>query len=238
MNIIGLISCYDEGYLLESTILSALAACDEVGIFEGPVGKQTIKPLRLSASLKTKHYLHTPPVRRYKDDADKRNVALSWAKKKWPRDDTWIVWLDGDEVLIWPEYLRDWVQRGRHVTGVGGIQLRIVELDGSVVFSNGRVVRTAVIKRYLLAASQVVLNTGMIIALPHELLCTAGGMPVKPADGWGMEPAQMDAYLARYRPPVAGEPHILHRSLLRDPKRGVQRQNVPESEWFPPQVAT
>lgn len=245
------ISSYDEGTLLEGALSSAIAVGGIVHLLEGPVAG-TGRPRPLPAHLadgvlgyrEVGPKLHepytlvdVPAVRTYKDDADKRNVGLRWARRACL---DWLVWLDGDEVLLWPEYLRDWIGRAsQEETAVGGFPLRIVELDGSVALGYNRIVRVSVVRKYLVAASQVELHTGLTVGTPNVKVCGAGGIP------WGNVPKfegtdnyatpgsdEMEAWLARHRPPLHGEPHILHRSMLRNPKRTAQRQHEAEAERF------
>jgi hypothetical protein len=140
----------------------------------------------------------------------------------------WIVWLDSDELLLWGEYLIDWLHRTEHETGAGGFIIRLVELDGSVVMCHGRVVRGDLIRSYEHSIATILLKNGMLVSLPNVPVCAAGGVPY-----WTDESRAIEVDdLARLRPPLAGEPHLLHRSLLRDPSRDVERQSVAESRWF------
>lgn len=248
MVIVGLISSYDEGSLLAGAVRSLLPACDRVGVFEGPIGDNPMPPkdaIQHVYALAGKE-LHIAELRRYADAADKRNVCLMWAKSV---QAVWAIWLDGDEVLLWGEYLRDMIHRAEQEaqgpeTAIGGFPLRVVELDGSVALSNNRIVSTPIVRQYLHDAYQAELANGMVVALPNEKVCGAGGVPYGafPHDqlpGGEFVPVQdpshprVQEYLARHRPPVAGEPHVLHRAVLRDPGRGARRLSEVEAEWFP-----
>lgn len=245
--IVGLISSYSEGSLLAGAVRSLLPACDRVGVFEGPIGDNQMPAkdaVQHIYSLAGKE-LHIAELRRYADAADKRNVCLAWAKSV---QATWAVWLDADEVLLWGEYLRDMIYRAETEgvetgTAIGGFPVRVVELDGSVALATNRIVSTAAVNGYLHDAYQAELVNGMVVALPSEKICGAGGVPYGafPHDqlpGGELVPVQDPAhprvqeYLARHRPPVAGEPHILHRAVLRDPSRGARRLSEVEAEWF------
>jgi hypothetical protein len=48
----------------------------------------------------------------------------------------------------------------------------------------------------------------------------------------GLGSDEMEEFLARHRPPLAGEPHLLHRSVLRDPERTERRLSDVEGDWF------
>lgn len=240
--IIALISSYREGALLDSCVESARrTGIDTVCVFEGPVGP--------GAELE-----HTGPgfeqLRRngiwthagaWESDAAKRTAMLDWAKGYHERTATragfanpdqweplWVLWLDGDELLLWGEYLHDHVRRAEQEgDNVGGFPLRLVELDGSVAKCHGKVVRGDLIARYLESSYQVELTTGMVVALPNEPICGPGGTPAH----WGDREIVLED-LAELRPPVAGEPHLLHRSMLRDPNRGVERLHAAERGFY------
>lgn len=233
--IAGVISSYQEGGLLMGAVSSLLPAVDTVVVVEGPVAGAG-DPSHVAEELMDVY----PQVNwfsgaTYKDDADKRNFGFRFAKRL---KADWLLWLDGDEVLLWPEYFRDWAAAADYRTGIGGFPMRVVELDGSVALSNNRVVKVSAVRKFITGASTVELHTGMVVQLPNEKLCGAGGIP------WGNMPTfdngqpatpgstELELFLARHRPPVHGEPHVLHRSLLRDPARQVQRQHEAEADRF------
>lgn len=249
--IVGLISSYRDGRLLVGAVRSLVPACNLIGVFEGPVGKAPAtgeeSPWKEIHKIQCVRTFIDPA---HVDEAAKRTSMLMWAQghhraaytnvKGGPHP-LWIVWVDSDEVLLWSEYLPDMIERAQQETGTGGFPLRIVELDGSVALGRNRVMRGDMIAKLLLGASQVELVNGMVVALPNEKLCAAGGIPAgawpHEAQGDLLRPVEPDhpraqEYLGVYRPPVAGEPHILHRSVLRDKERGAERQHLPEAEWF------
>jgi hypothetical protein len=225
--IIACISAYREGRLLEGARASAAAGCDRVIVCDGP-------------------------VERWGGDAGKRTHMLELARsegarvraqKKGRKDEPlWVLWLDADELLLWGEYLRDWIGRVEEETGAGGFPLRIVELDGSVALAYGKVIRADYVRRYLHSSYQVELTNGVVVALPNVKICGAGGVPYgpfphRPDPSGVLVPAppgspEVEEYLGRHRPPLAGEPHLLHRSLLRSPERSVRRLSEVEAEWF------
>jgi len=191
--------------------------------------------------------IYLTPARSYPDPTAKRNAAFTWSKRIGAG---WVVWLDGDELLLWGEYLPDMIGRAEaEETAVGGFPLRIVEADGSVGLNYGRVVRTTAVRKYVLDASQAELHTGVVVGLPNEKICAAGGVPYGPfpheqAPDGTLVPAQpgsepVERYLARHRPPLNGEPHVLHRTLLRAPERASVRRlsEVEADAWVPPDRA-
>lgn len=231
MSIFACVSTYRDGYLLDGCLESA-ARLDAVLVADGPVQAERSHAFD---QVGTAHEYRRQGT--WKSDAAKRSYMLSWAKqlhKKLGLTDTlWVLWLDGDEVLLWGEYLSDLVHRAEEETGAGGFPLRLVELDGSVVMCQGKVIRANAVKRYLHSSYQVELHNGMVVALPNVPICTAGGMPLQPEQGWpGLSPEEMNAWLGRHRPPLAGESHLLHRSVLRAPTRDVERLSTVEGEWF------
>lgn len=250
--IAGLISSYDEGMLVADAVDSLAGACDRIGLFEGPVGDNGAPLVPWNPDMvvdrlgQHQDYLHMATQRKYADAAGKRNACIAWARSVGA---TWAVWLDADEVMLWPQYLRSMILRAEmeadEETAIGGFPIRVVELDGSVALGNNRIVSMAAVKEYLHDAYQARLVNDMVVALPNEKVCGPGGIPYgaypmqQMADGTivpiaDTEDERVQAFLARHRPPVAGEPHILHRAVLRDPNRQAARLNAVEAEWFPP----
>lgn len=231
--IVGLVSTYMEGPLALAAVGSALEACDAVVVMDGPLRGVEAKghptPVDVLDRMARDHRERlTVTVGEWRDDAAKRTMLLEWAKRLHRAADDneplWCLWVDGDEQVQSPQNLQHWCYRAdRHgTTGAGGFAMRIVELDGSVAYGYGRVFRGDLVERFLVAASQVELVGGMVVGLPNDKICSAGGMPVSPEDGWRFlqrDPDAMEAYLARHRPPLIGEPHILHLSYLRHPDR-------------------
>ena len=225
MEIIALISSYKEDDLINSCINSAVAL-NKIMVFEGPIGAAENK-----SQFANPHYTMTPQHVHYesykgwwKSDADKRTDMLKEAQAHNP--DAWALWLDGDEILLYGEYLRDHVSRADKETGAGGATLRIVEYDGSVAQCYGKLIQVGNIKRYVMSSYEIELNSGFTIALPNVPICSAGGIPI------GEIKERDDPMLAINRPPVIGEPHLLHRHGLRDPNRDAPRLHDKEAESF------
>jgi hypothetical protein len=216
-----------------------------VAVFEGPIGDTAAESSATDIPLGTRANLWTK-FGRWESDAAKRDDMLRWSKEHRRRrvrgaadddnDPLWILWLDGDEVLLYGEYLRDWCERAAKTTGAGGFPLRLVEMDGSVAKCYGKIVRAGVISRYLQSSYQIELHNGMVVALPNVPICSAGGIPIRPNDLIGQldpESLSVKLWLSENRPPLMGEPHLLHRSMLRDPNRVARRQHEAEAEFFP-----
>lgn len=233
-----LVSSYMEGQLLVDAVRSATRAADKVLVLEGPVGDRpptdledpalrivagtTGVALRLGQYVEGDAAAALPP---WQADADKRNELLVWAEQ---HGADWCCWLDGDEALMFPEHLRAMVLRAE-AEGASGFPLRIVELDGSVAKAPCRVFRTSAVEEFTLGAHQFrSLPSGVVLSLPNIQICGAGGIPL----GYGEATIQAED-LAELRPPVAGEPHILHRAVLRSPERQRHgRLHIDEVQWF------
>lgn len=253
--IVGLVSSYREGRLIVECVRSLLDGCEFVFVAEGPVAdggamrgaESDLSPFRYDFHGGS----HTDGVARWiprlrvsfgewEDDAAKRSWLLERAKAtlKMPEDEPlWIVWLDGDEVLLWPHLLPDWIARAQaegdlYENATGGIGLRLCELDGTVAIATGKVIRGDLVARYLVSSYQVELRSGMIVALPYVPVCGPGSIPFAPDPIPQRGSPDENRWLSNCRPPVAGEPHILHRSILRPPGRDTERLHDAEADWF------
>lgn len=227
MKIIALISVFEESdNMLQSCIYSA-RFCDEIFVFNGTVKAnsnsrvQNGMPVYGGGKMPNNYTFYSG---QWTSDADKRTDMLKEAQA-WD-EDSWIIWLDGDEVLNHGEYLQDHCYRAEGETATGGTTIRIVEYDGSVAQCYGKLVRTAAIRRYEMSSYEVVLSGGMTVALPNVPICSAGGMPI------GEIKDRDDPILALNRPPLIGEPHLLHRHGLRSPEREAPRLHDEEAQSF------
>ncbi len=223
MRILGLVPSYREGPLLEAALRS-LAPLDGTVVFEGPVEGNP------PAGVESKIPAGLVTVRvdgEWETDADKRTAMLNLAKRKWPGE-LWGLWLDGDEILLWGEYLRDWLlrvtQQGTPDNPVGGWPFALVELDSTTTLCMGKLVRLDLIARYLISSSYIELVNGDRRTVGNvDYWNPLEGPLVRGDDGrphW------------RARPPLQGEPHLQHRPVLRDRGREVERQHVAEGRNF------
>lgn len=226
-------SSYREGRLGLSAARSVLPACDALVLYEGAVGTPTgggdptpVREIKEAAAAAGVGCWYEEGS--YETDALKRTALLECAQDISNPTPFWAFWIDGDEILLWGEYLRDYFDRAGHISGAGGFPIRIVELDGSVAKSHGRVFRGDLVAGFEEGSYQVKLKNGMLVALPNEPICVSGGVPVARADG---EPVQVED-LADLRPPLHGEPHFLHRTWLRSPERQARRLNTDEPGWY------
>lgn len=232
MKIVGLVSSFREGPMLETAIRSLEHAVDHVLVFEGPVeqnagagGPESIIPKGGGWSNRL-----TVVHGSWASDAAKRSAMVEWCRgRRWlAGEEVWGLWLDGDEILLWGEYLRDWLwrvsQQGDSENPVGGWPFPLVELDGSVVLCLGKLLRIDLVRRYLISSS--------LIELVNGDTRTVGNVPVwTPLDGPLLH-ADDGRPNWRARPPLAGEPHLQHRPVLRSKLREVERQHVAEERNF------
>lgn len=210
--------------MLEAAIRS-LQPLDGILVFEGPVeGNEPAGPVS-----KIDRELATVVIEdEWETDAAKRTAMLTLAKRKWPGE-TWGLWLDGDEILLWGEYLRDWIlrvsQQGTKENPVGGWPLALVELDGTTTLCMGKLVRLDLIRQYLISSSYIELVNGD--------RRTVGNIDYwNPIDGPTIFDPETGKPHWRARPPLQGEPHLQHRPILRDRGREVERQHKAEARNF------
>lgn len=158
--IVGLCSSYLEGPLVQGAIRSLHAACDRVVVFEGPAGPPLDEDVPESdfsycEGSRPGWQLDIVPGS-WKTDAKKRTAMIESLRPF--TEPTWGVWIDGDEVLCNPEYLRDWLNFAdwkEQETGVEnmGWPLKIVELDGSIAVAQAKVLRVDRLDSYSVSSS-------------------------------------------------------------------------------------
>lgn len=232
--IVGLVSCFREGRLAADAVRTALDGCDHVIVFEGPVsGSEAAGPESdLDGFTRSRRVAIIDGE--WADDAAKRTAMLHHARtlalSTKSVGNVWIVWIDGDEALINASMLPAVLDRAEYeVTGGGGMPLRIVELDGSVAMCYGKIISLDAVKRYLVSSYHVELSSGIEVSLPNVPICRAGGYPLGEAP---TNEDELNRWLGRHRLPLQGEPHLLHRSMLRSPERTAPRLHDKEAEWF------
>ena len=229
MRIVGLISSYREGRLLEGAMRSLdRAGLDDLIVFEGPAGK----PLEADVpeSSFPRGIVHVEQHGRWRTDARKRNDMLAAAKNRHADGGPlWGVWLDGDEILVNGEYLRDHLQAVVWNDEHDGtdqptihLPLWVVEADGSMALTNSRIVRLDLIRSYDISVSVVTNEHGIEEAWgntnPDARLWTEMWMTA-------VESGRMVAW-----PPISCHPHIYHRSNLRHPLRRGLRLHKQEAD--------
>lgn len=224
--IIALISAFEEHPDMLDSCIESARDLDEIFVVEGP----TTFPLNKfdgawdahRTPRKNVRYMRATGV--WKSDADKRTAILREAQA-WNHD-AWGLWLDADEILLYGDQLRIHINRAEQETATGGSTIRIVEYDGSVAQCYGKLIRVGNIRNYVMSSYEVELTNRMTVALPNVPICSMGGIPI------GEIKDRDDPELALKRPPVIGEPHLLHRHGLRNPKREAPRLHDKEAESF------
>jgi len=225
MDLVTLISVFEEeDHMLNAAIDSAKIS-DRIMVYDGPIKAMKNRVLN-SWEVKrtprgTTYYFFTG---HWKSDADKRTDMLIEAQAD--NYDAWALWLDGDEILLYGEYLKDHCYRAEQETATGGTTIRIVEYDGSVAQCYGKLIRVGAVRSYLMSSYEIELENGMTVALPNVPICSAGGIPIGEIKG------RDDPMLALNRPPLMGEPHLLHRHGLRNPERTAPRLHDEEAKSF------
>jgi hypothetical protein len=234
--IVGLCSSYLEGPLVQGAIRSLLAACDRVVVFEGPAGAPLDQDVPASdfSSWKIPGLDQLPLVvpsdvwgkneigffyGKWQTDAKKRTAMVESLRPF--TEPTWGVWLDGDEVLRNPEYMRDWLQYfdwQEEETGKRnmGWPIKIVEMDGSVAVVQAKVMRIDRLDSFSVSSSVFKNALGQLDARGNYR-ASISDFPLK-------------AHLEQIADPDGGfmfswdsfamfEPYIIHRSRLRHPRR-------------------
>ena len=231
VRIVGLISSYLEGDLLAGAMRSLdKIGLDDLIVYEGPAGE----PLDLSGvpgdlnlgSVFPRGIEHVSKHGRWRTDARKRDEMLKAAKERSLRHQLtgpiWGVWLDGDEILVHGEYLRDQLQAvvwddeaalaaDPEATPTIRRPLWVQEFEGSMGLTGSRVVRLDLIRSIDISISVVTNERGIEEAWgntnPDARLWTEMWM-------MAVDKGRMIAW-----PPISCQPHIVHRSNLRHPVR-------------------
>lgn len=207
MILIGMVPTYREGNLAIDAINSLLPICKTILVYEGPISGAPAsgKPSDFSRFKKTnkvvvKHGSWTSEVH-------KRNSMLEHTRR-YPSP-TWGIFIDADEILLWPEYLESYIEACDAQAPEGQVNVAVpilrVEIDGSVQTLK-RIVRLDMLERHVLASSQWKFYTS-------DVTVTFPAIPTE-------------------RQPFQGEPHVFHRAFLRPPSRHGFRLSDIESDDF------
>ena len=232
--IVGLVSSWREGELAQLAVASALEGCDFVLVVDWPVGaggaqrgeRTNLAPFMTKKAgwvprLSVLQATHGQALNPHSSDAAKRTLMVERARNVYgrrlkPNERLWGIWVDGDERLMFPEMLRHYIARGEH-TGNPNFPLRLVEAQGGAVsLCYGKVVDLQAVERYVASSYEVQLY----------------GEPITRA--WGNDNThwswQQGGNTEGARPPVIGEPHLLHLSALRPPGRDAERMHSAEAD--------
>ncbi len=150
---------------MQSAIRSLAAACDRVLVFEGPAGEpltddripeSVLAPAVSPSEWDDRFDLVRVTYGSWRTDAEKRSAMV--AAQRPFAEPTWGVWIDGDEVLVNAEYLRDWLRFfdwQEEETGVQnmGWPVKLVEMDGSIAVCQAKVLRIDRLDSYSVSSS-------------------------------------------------------------------------------------
>lgn len=193
--IVGMIPTYKEGLLARDAINSILPVCKSILVFEGPISGAPSDGIDSDFSLFRKNPKVIVKHGKWESEVAKRNSMLD-STRRFPTP-TWGIYLDADEVMLWPEYLDSYIEACDAQSPEGQVNvvcpLLRVEIDGSIQ-SLKRIIRLDLLERHMLSMSQWKF--------------------------YGSDIAVTFPAIPEERTPNQGEPHIFHRAFLRPPKRG------------------
>lgn len=196
------ISSYKEDRLIQGTLRSIqpLLSFSKVLIFEGPTSEHRLDdcPDTNLGHWITKYGVHTGE---WETEAAKRNEMLELSREYWDGN-FWILTIDADEILVWGEYLIDWLNALKpgypeSEENVASLKMTVPGWEGEkrelqTFVSPSRLLHSSMIERYEIGLLKIRTPTGQ-----------EGWFDTLPSQG----------------PPFYGEPHIHHRYYLRRPER-------------------
>lgn len=217
MRLIGCVSTFNEGRLLRECLRSLLEATEFVILYEGPFGEMRDDPQMptdlshpdIQTAIKKQRLI----IKYGNWETQARKLTeLTHHVQRFGKDSepVWAMHLDGDEVLIWPQFLRDIVERFTEAKPDDRyMNIKLVELDGTVGGTQTHLIRADLIDQYFVSGSQI--------------LFKGDSFPVS------LHNPEGDRF------PIQGEPHILHRSALRPEGRDnpeLRAHLSQEADWF------
>lgn len=236
MILVGIVSCYREGRLVQAAIESLCeTGCERVYVYEGPAGPPLEQEVPESVLPNPGPYPYSRGITRmvvehgrWRTDARKRQAILDRVHADYPAEQgpVWGVIVDGDELLLNGWAVRDLLQQQLWRDEVEGGEptsrypIAIMEGDGSLAIIQNRLLRLDLIRSYEVSTS---------------ILTTTDGQERR----WGNLPMQAGPFLEMWLRateagrlmalmPWPGQPLLLHRSGLRHPLR--QRLRMHEQE--------
>lgn len=106
--ICALISTYKDGTMVQGTIKSLhRAGIDNIIVCEGAWAKDAPDGPATDLGVYKRYRLDTRTL--FENEADKRNHMLKAARVRMKGKPFWIFTIDADEILVWGEYLSDWL---------------------------------------------------------------------------------------------------------------------------------
>lgn len=222
--IVCFLSTYREGKLPQGTIRSVLKVTQDIICFEGLTEANHVPGPETDLGAYKRFMVRKA---NWESESAKRTDMLMYARRKFRDEEFWMLLLDGDEILVWGEYLRDWLnvlepgfesQENFVPIKVTEAATRLIKLDvngteievpnGALTFvTSSHLYHSSVIDHYHVGAWQIVTPfEGRIAALDNR---------------------------DSERPPSYGEPHIHHRPYLRRYERKEFRaHDHEESRWL------
>lgn len=213
--VVCLISSFREGELIQGAIRSAIPCSERIIVWEGSTNPKASSGMGEKTRLGEVWNPETMSfhVGAWGDEAKKRNAMLQTARDLM-RKPFWILTLDADEILVWSEYLGDWLNAlrpgyPRSDQNVVPLKVTVPGYDEETKFGPAtyiqpsRLVHSSLVGEY---------TNGLVLATTP--------------DGAKLD---FSSYRSEY-PPVVGEPHIHHRYYLRRPDRAKTRGYQLEQE--------
>ena len=216
--IIALISSYKEGSLIQGTIRSIYDVAMKIIIFDGKHQEEDIEGpatnLGIYHNAERVYFLHGE----WDSETDKRNAMLECAKSRFAIADSgfWILTIDADEILVWGEYLPDWLEAlnpgypgDENIVPIKRTEMQLHPTTKNVWtdLAPSRLVHSSMIKEYLVGCWKIKTPDDLEGFLNH------------------VSPAPM--------PAVPGEPQIHHRAYLRRNARSKHRSSQgEEAKWI------
>lgn len=207
-----LISSYKEGALIQGAIRSARACQPNfLAVFDGPTRDEEIPGDDTEPGTAFHLYVDQWTDGEWPSEHEKRTAMVVAAREYLYTPSFWILTLDADEILVWGEFLRDWLQALRPEQGELVVPIKRTEAawdpeSGFVSdISPSRLLHSSLVDRYLVSCWQIETPSGQVFEASH--------------------------YRAP-RQPMYGEPHIHHRHYLRRYERArVREHKVEEAEY-------
>lgn len=217
--IVCLVSTFREGELVQGALRSILPLGCDVIVYEGATSAKSSPTLGRRTDLGD--FFHSWPGRlwftegEWRDEAAKRNAMLDHARTIMEGRPFWALTLDADEILLWAEYLPDWLAI-LHPSGPPDYEQSVLPLKEiqpgepwtehgpATMIHPSRCVHSSFLGEYV---------TGLVVARTPDGALEANFT-------WYPSPL----------PPVQGEPHLHHRYYLRTGDRAELRSYRLEAE--------
>lgn len=207
--VIALISSYKEGSLIQGTIRSIFDVPSiEVLVYDGTTRGKEIPGEETDLGV-WKNYVTFHKGSWYSEH-QKRNAMLKRARLMYP-DPFWIMTIDADEILVWGEYLIDWLnvlKPGYPDSQENAVPIKRTEASWTPTgflsdIAPSRLIHSSMVKEYLISCLKIKTPDDNVFFATHR---------------------------QAERMPMYGEPHIHHRSYLRRNQRADVRESTEEKK--------